>query len=170
MREGIFPSAGPRSPISKVADLTNRDYRDILAALVAEDVRFLVVGAHALAAHGYPRSTVDIDIWIDSEPDNARRVWRALASFGAPMADLGIVEEDLLRRDVVAQFGLPPSRIDILTSVSGPTFADAWPRRITATIEGIRVPAIGLEDLIANKIASGRDKDRVDVKGLRGTS
>ena len=146
----------------------NEDYRDILAALVAQQARFLVVGAHALAVHGYPRATVDLDIWIDPAPDNARRVWRALAEFGAPLGDLGIREEDLTRPDVVAQFGLPPNRIDILTGVSGLTFERAWSNRVDDVLEGVRVPVLGLNDLIENKRASGRDKDRGDVKGLEG--
>lgn len=148
----------------------NEDYRDILAALLGQDVRFLVVGAHALAAHGYLRATADIDIWIDATPENARRVWRALAEFGAPLDDLGIREEDLTRPDVVAQFGLPPNRIDILTGVSGLTFDGAWANRLEEELEGVRVPVLGRTDLIENKRASGREKDRVDVKGLEGKS
>lgn len=100
----------------------NEDYRDLLASLVAEQARFLVVGAHALAVHGYPRATVDIDIWIEPTPENADRVWRALAAFGASLQDLDVTKNDLTRADIVAQFGLPPSRIDILTGVSGLTF------------------------------------------------
>ena len=146
----------------------NEDYRDILAALLAQEARFLVVGAHALAAHGYPRATVDLDIWIAASSDNARRVWRALALFGAPLADLDVQEADLTRPDVVAQFGLPPNRIDILTGVSGLSFDDAWQNRVEATLEGVRVPVLGLDDLVANKVASGRDKDRADLKGLEG--
>lgn len=146
----------------------NEDYRDILVALIAQDVRFLVVGAHALAAHGYPRATVDLDIWIVASTENARRVWRALALFGAPLEDLDVQESDLTRPDVVAQFGLPPNRIDILTGLSGLTFDNAWPNRVEATLEGVIVPVIGLDDLVANKRASGRDRDRADLKGLQG--
>ena len=146
----------------------NEDYHDILAALVAEQVRFLIVGAHALAVHGYPRATVDIDIWIAPSAENADRVWRALAAFGAPLADLGISQRDLSRPDVVVQFGLPPNRIDVLTGVSGLTFDEAWPRRVEEPVEGVRVPVLGRNDLLTNKRASGRDKDRADVKGLEG--
>lgn len=146
----------------------NEDYRDILVELVAQDVRFLIVGAHALATHGYPRATVDLDIWIARSTENARRVWRALAKFGAPLEDLDVQESDLTRSDIVAQFGLPPNRIDILTGLSGVTFDDAWPNRVEATLEGVPVPVIGLADLVANKRASGRDKDRADLKGLQG--
>lgn len=148
----------------------NEDYRDILAALVACRARFLIVGAHALAVHGYPRATVDIDIWVDHSPENAERVWKALAAFGAPLKDLGIRVQDLTRTDVVAQFGLPPNRIDILTGVSGLTFDEAWATRIEESVEGVRVPVLGLDELLKNKRASGRDKDRADVKGLEGRS
>ena len=140
----------------------------MLAALIRHEARFLLVGAHALAAHGYPRATVDIDIWIDRSPENAERVWHALAEFGAPLQELNIQPSDLTQPDVVVQFGLPPSRIDILTGVSGLNFERAWTGRIEEVLEGVRVPVIGRADLIANKLATGRDKDRVDVKGLEG--
>ena len=146
----------------------NEDYRDILVALVEQDARFLVVGAHALAVHGYPRATVDLDIWIDATEENARRVWRALAAFGAPLADLDVTQNDLMRPNVVAQFGLPPNRIDFLTGVSGLTFETAWYNRIEGTLEEVLVPVICLDDLVKNKSASGRDKDRADLKGLQG--
>lgn len=148
----------------------NEDYRDILAALVQQDARFLVVGAHALAVHGYPRATVDLDIWIQSSTENAHRVWRALADFGAPLDDLEVTQSDLTRPNVVAQFGLPPNRIDILTAVSGLTFDAAWPNRVEGEVEGVMVAVIGLDDLLLNKRASGRDKDRADLKGLEGRS
>lgn len=148
----------------------NEDYHDVLAALIRSGTRFLVVGAHALAAHGLPRATVDIDIWIDATPENAERVWRALADFGAPLDDLGVHVHDFTRPDIVAQLGLPPNRVDILTGVSGLTFERAWPNRIEAILEGVRVPVLGLRDLLDNKRASGRDKDRVDLKGLEGKS
>ena len=146
----------------------NEDYHDFLAALVARGARFMVVGAHALAVHGYPRATVDIDVWIDASPDNVARVWQALADFGAPLNDLELREHDLTRADIVAQLGLPPSRIDVLTGVSGLTFDKAWPNRVEETVEGVRVPVLGLAELVANKRASGREKDRADVKGLEG--
>jgi hypothetical protein len=150
--------------------LVNEDYRDILVALVKQEARFLVVGAHALAVHGYPRATVDLDLWIETTAENARRVWRALAEFGAPLADLGIQEADLLRPDTVAQFGLAPNRIDILTGVSGLSFERAWANRIQATLEGVEVPVLSLADLRENKRAAGRDRDRADLNGLEGKS
>jgi hypothetical protein len=111
---------------------------------------------------------VDIDIWIDPSPENAERVWAALAAFGAPMEDLGIRVQDLTRKDVVVQFGLPPNRIDILTGVSGLSFDEAWGRHVEAPVEGVRVPVIGRDALLKNKRASGRDKDRGDANGLEG--
>ena len=146
----------------------NEDYHDILAALIAHNVRFLIVGAHALAVHGYPRSTVDIDIWIDATEENAARVWRALAEFGAPLDDLDVSQQDLTRHNVVVQLGLPPNRIDILTGVSGLTFDRAWENRVEDSLEAVTVPVLGLADLIENKRATGRDKDRVDVRGMEG--
>jgi hypothetical protein len=142
------------------------DYRDLLAALIAADARFIVVGAHALSIHGVPRATVDLDVWTEPTPENAHRVWLALAAFGARLDTLGIAESDFTRQDVVAQFGLPPNRIDILTGVSGLTFAEAWPGRVEAEIEGMRVPFLGRDALIKNKRASGRKKDLGDVESL----
>ena len=146
----------------------NQDYRDLLAALIAKNVRFLVVGAHALAVHGYPRGTVDIDVWIEPTPENAARVWNALSDFGAPLGDLGISQADFIRPDVVAQFGLAPNRIDMLTGVSGLTFAAAWARRVEAQVEGVAAPVLGRDDLVENKKASGRVKDLADLRGLEG--
>ena len=98
------------------------DFRDVLTELVTARAKFMVVGAHAISAHGVPRATVDLEIWIDSTPENARVVYEALARFGAPLDALGVSEADFTATDVVTQIGLPPYRIDILTSVSGLTF------------------------------------------------
>lgn len=140
------------------------NFRDMLNALSAAGVEFLVVGAHALAVHGRPRATGDLDIWVRSTPDNARRVYAALADFGAPLA--GIVPNDFSTTDVVYQVGLPPSRIDVLTGLTGLTFAEAWPRRAEVTLAGVRVALLGREDLIANKRATGRPQDLADVAAL----
>jgi hypothetical protein len=111
---------------------------------------------------------VDLDIWIEPVAENADRVWAGLAAFGAPLHALGIDKSDLTSRDVVAQLGLPPNRIDLLTGLSGLTFDAAWPNRIEATVDGVRVPVIGLNDLKANKLASGRGKDLSDLRGIDG--
>lgn len=140
----------------------------MLNELVRADARFLVVGAHALAAYGVPRATIDLDIWIGRDETNATRVYDALAAFGAPLKDLRVTRYDFMRPDVVAQFGLPPLRIDILTSVSGVEFETAWGQRIHGEIEGVRVPIIDCESFIANKRASGRTKDLADLELLGG--
>ena len=142
------------------------DFRDFLAELVAADAKFLVVGAHALGAHGVPRATVDLDVWIAQTRENATRVWAALAAFGAPLDTLAIQESDFTKTDMVVQFGLPPYRIDVLTGVSGLTFDEAWPDRIEADFENVRVPFLGRAALIRNKRASGRKKDLADLESL----
>jgi hypothetical protein len=144
----------------------SQDFRDLLEALSAEAVRFLVVGAFAMAFHGVPRATGDLDIWVASEPDNARRVMAALRRFGAPVEDHGVTEGDFARKDTVYQIGLPPRRIDVMTSISGVEFDDAWRSRATAEIDGGSVPFIGRDALVANKRASGREKDLVDLRVL----
>jgi hypothetical protein len=142
----------------------NRDFVEMLSALSAAGARFLIVGAHALAAHGAPRATGDLDIWIRATPDNAARVLEALRSFGAALFDLSI--DDLSRPDTVFQIGLPPSRIDILSSISGVSFDQAWSNRLDIKIGDLEVGVIGRADFIANKTASGRPKDLLDLSLL----
>jgi predicted nucleotidyltransferase len=144
--------------------MLNEDYRDMLRALSDEGVRFLLVGAYALAAHGYPRATMDIDIWVMPSPANADAVLRAIGRFGAPLH--GLSKDDLLTEGTVFQIGVAPRRIDIITSASGLDFDGAFERALGVEIEGIelRVPSVG--DLIANKLASGRTKDLADVEAL----
>ena len=147
-------------------DEPNADFHDVLRAFVDHEVRFLVVGAHALAVHGVPRATQDLDIWIDAAPSNAARTWRALVAFGAPLEDLDIRDSDFSRPDVVVQVGMPPNRVDILTGVSGMAFDDAWSNRCEGTVEGVRVPVLGRDAMIRNKRAAGRHKDLGDVEAL----
>src|SRR6476620_4524384 len=115
----------------------NPDFVDLLRALSAAEVRFLVVGAHALALHGRPRATGDLDIWIDATPENAARVVRALQDFGAPGAQLS--EPDFAAPGIVYQIGVPPRRIDLLTELTGLTFADAWPGRLRHRVDDVDV-------------------------------
>ncbi len=139
----------------------------MIKALLEAQARFLVVGAHALAVHGVPRGTQDLDILIDPVPENADRVWQALLIFGAPVASLGISKADLVEPGLVIQFGLPPNRIDFLTSISGiPEFDAAWRGRVNFELRGQVVPFIGRADLIANKRAAGRRKDLADIEAL----
>ena len=145
-----------------------QDFRDLLIELVRADARFLVVGAHALSVYGVPRATIDLDVWIDASPENAKRVWAALAAFGAPLESLNIRESDLTVPNMVAQFGLPPWRIDILTGISGVTFDEAWLERVEDSFDDVRVPFIGRATFIRNKRASGRTKDLADIESLGG--
>jgi hypothetical protein len=145
----------------------NDDFVDMLRALVDAGVEFLVVGAHALAVHGIPRATLDLDVWVRPSRDNAPRVIEALRAFGAPLAAHGIVSADFEEGGTVYQLGLPPNRIDLLTSISGVDFAEAWPSRVEVEVEGIRVPFIGARAQLTNKLAAGRDKDLVDAKLLK---
>jgi len=142
----------------------NRDFVEMLAALSDAGADYLVVGAHALAAHGIPRATGDLDIWVRPTPENAARVWTALERFGAPLHELE--RRDLHTSDVVFQIGLAPSRIDLLTSISGVAFDEAWPNRIIVAVAGQEVPTIGREEFIRNKKAVGRPRDLADVAEL----
>lgn len=142
----------------------NPDFVDLLRAFIAAEVRFLVVGAYALALHGRPRATGDLDVWVEATPDNAGRVMRALAAFGAPLADVS--ESDLAREGVTYQIGVPPGRIDILTELTGLTFTDAWPDRLRRPFGDIEVDFIGRAAFLRNKRATGRPKDLGDIEGM----
>jgi hypothetical protein len=141
-------------------------FREFLAALLAEGARFMLVGAHALAVHGIPRMTADLDVWIEPSEDNAERVWRALVRFGAPVDAMNLTATDLTQPDVIAQIGLPPARVDVLTGIDGVEFAGAWSRRSEAQFLGLTVSVLSRTDLIANKSATGRERDRLDVAAL----
>jgi hypothetical protein len=142
----------------------NPDFVDLLRAFIAADVRFLVVGAYALAVHGRPRGTGDLDVWVDATPDNAARVMRALAAFGAPLSDIS--EADFARPGVTYQMGVPPGRIDVLTELTGLAFADAWPDRVRRPFGGVEVDVIGRAAFIRNKRATGRTQDLADIESL----
>ena len=144
--------------------MLNEDYKDMLQALVAEKVEFLLVGAYALAAHGYPRATMDIDIWVMPSSDNADAVLRAVRRFGAPLHNL--TKADLEKEGTVFQIGVAPRRIDILTAASGLKFKAASSRATSVEIEGITVRIPSIADLIQNKRATGRTKDIADAEAL----
>ena len=144
--------------------MLNEDYRDILHALSDEKVRFLLVGAYALAAHGYPRATMDIDIWVMPSSQNANAVLRALRRFGAPLHNL--TKEDLQKDGTIFQIGVAPRRIDLITTASGLQFEQTYQRSLCVNIEGIEVHIPSIDDLIRNKLATGRTKDLADVEVL----
>jgi len=139
----------------------------VVASLKAARARFLVVGAYAMAAHGVPRATGDLDVWVEPTEENAPRVFGALARFGAPLQALGITLRDLLAPGVVCQIGLPPRRIDVTTVIDGVEFAEAWEDRLEGWLGPVRVSYIGREALIRNKEAAGRAKDLADLELLR---
>ena len=142
----------------------NPDFVDLLRAFAAADVRFLIVGAYALGFHGRPRATGDLDVWIEASEENAPRVMRALAAFGAPLLDIS--EADFAREGNVYQIGLPPGRIDILTQLTGLAFDEAWPERARGRFGDIDVAFIGRDAFIRNKKATGRIKDLGDIEDL----
>lgn len=144
----------------------NPDFSEILSAFSAEGAEYLLVGAYALAVHGLPRATGDLDLWVGTVGDNPKRVRRALERFGAPLDQLTL--KDLTQRDVVFQIGVAPRRIDVMTSVDGVEFAPAWGRRVDTKLEGLTVHVISRDDLIRNKKAAGRPQDLADIAWLEG--
>jgi hypothetical protein len=145
----------------------NEDFADMLAALQNQQVEFLVVGAYALAVHGFPRATGDIDIFVEPTGENAKRVYRALLEFGAPVAAHGIKVSDFETEGAVYQIGLPPRRIDLLTSISGVGYPEAAAHAVRAHLGPREVRFIGIAALIKNKSATGRTKDQADVEQLQ---
>ncbi len=142
----------------------NRDFRDLFSELRAADARFLVIGAHAVMFHAVPRYTKDLDVWVEPSPANARRVYAALARFGAPMETLA--PEDLATEGTIFQIGVEPNRIDVVTAVEGLRFADAWEARVTSTYGEVPISILGLDDLLRNKRAVARPQDLLDVEWL----
>jgi hypothetical protein len=142
----------------------NPDFVDLLRAFAAADVRFLIVGAYALAHHGRPRATGDLDVWVDPTPANSRHVMQALRDFGAPLT--AVVEDDFARPGIVFQIGVPPGRIDVITDLTSLTFAEAWDSRERGHFGEVMVDYIGRDAFIRNKRATGRAKDLGDIEGL----
>jgi hypothetical protein len=141
-----------------------KDVRDLLALLDKHGVRYLIVGGFAVAVHGTPRYTKDLDIWVECSPDNAVRLARVLDDFG--FASLGVSAADFETPDLVVQLGYEPNRIDILTGLTGAQFEEAYPQRVIAKIGDLDVPIIDRASLIANKRALGRPQDLVDAEDL----
>jgi hypothetical protein len=144
--------------------MLNEDYREMLQILLGNEVRFLVVGAYALGAHGYPRATGDFDIWVEPSPDNSKRIYTSLAEFGAPLSDIS--ESTFSEEGLIFQIGVAPRRIDIITSIDGVEFTDAYQHRENIDLEDLTIPFLSKDDLIKNKRATGRAKDALDVDYL----
>ena len=150
--------------------MLNEDYNEMLQCLAAEGVKFLLVGAYALAFHGFPRATMDMDLWIMPSPENAEATLRALRRFGAPTQDLSV--EELQKGNIIFQIGVAPRRIDLMTGVSGLEFNQAYQHALEAVLEGVGAPVrvLSVQDLIKNKKALGRAKDLADVEFLESLS
>ena len=144
--------------------MLNQDFKEFITSLSDNEVRYLVVGGYAVALHGYPRYTKDIDIWIEPTHDNASKLIKALDEFG--FDSLGLKVEDFLEPDMIIQLGYPPNRIDLITTLPGVEFEACYPTRVEAEIEGQRVNFIGLESLKKNKLASNRTQDLADLENL----
>ena len=142
-----------------------QDWREFLSSLNAKRVRYLVIGAHALAAHGAPCYTADLDVWVEPTNANAEKVMVALRAFGFG-ALKGLTADDFVDLDKVVMLGVPPMRIDLLTSISGVKFATAWKRRVRTKLGGVTVNVLSVADLRANKLAAGRPKDLADAQTL----
>jgi hypothetical protein len=142
----------------------NQDFKDLFAEFNAHGVEYLVVGAHALAAHGHVRATKDLDVWVRPGHENAARIISALAAFGAPTHT--VTEHDFAAPGITFQIGVEPVRIDIITAVDGLTFEQAWPNHVVSQYGGERVFVVSRDDLIRNKRATGRPQDLVDIAAL----
>lgn len=142
----------------------NQDFKEFFESLNDNNVRYLVVGGYAVAFHGHPRFTKDIDIWVERSNENSRALILAIEQFG--MGSLGLKEEDFLLPDQVVQIGYPPDRIDILVSITGVDFSECYPNRIETILNGVKIHFIDLEHLRQNKKASGRLQDLADLEKL----
>jgi hypothetical protein len=142
----------------------DRDFSEFVALFTRNDVRFLVVGGYALAAHGLPRATGGFDAWVWVDTDNAVRIVWSLDEFG--FVGLNLSVDDFNRTDVVAQLGFPPHRINIMTSIDGVDFEKVWERKVLIQVDGQSIPFISKEDLITNKRVAGRPEDVADVARL----
>ncbi len=142
-----------------------KDFEDFVALLNKHQVDYLIVGGYALAFHGKPRHTGDLDIWIDISDENAEKMTAVIADFG--MKSLGITNDDFLQKGIITQIGYPPLRIDILNEIDGVYFQDAYINKLIIDIDGLIINYIGLDDLIKNKQSSGRSQDLTDVKTLK---
>ena len=144
--------------------LLNPDYRDMVECLLREGVDFMLVGGYAVALHGWPRTTFDIDFWIMANPENAKAVMQAIKAFGAPLQ--GLTEDDFHRPGMVFQIGVEPQRIDIISAVDGLDYTDASSRAVKMNVDGLEIKVLSLDDLIINKRSSGRPKDVADALAL----
>lgn len=147
--------------------MLNQDYKEMLSLLLDNKVEFLLVGAYALAAHGFPRATADIDIFVKPNSKNASVLFKTLEKFGAPLENIS--RDDFAHPGIILQIGVAPRRIDIITKIDGLTYDEASKGKEIIEIENLSIPVISKQNLIINKLASGREKDKIDAKNLKNS-
>jgi len=145
--------------------MLNEDYKEILQILLSNKTRFLIVGAYAMGAYGYPRATGDFDIWVEASAENSKKIYKSLSEFGAPLSD--VTEKTFTGKGIIFQIGVAPRRIDIITHIDGVAFEEAYKTKEFIEIENLRVPFLSKENLIKNKESTGREKDRLDADYLK---
>ncbi len=145
--------------------MLNEDYKEMLQILLKNKVKFLIVGAYAMGAHGYPRATGDFDIWVEATVENSKKIYKSLSEFKAPMFD--IREETFVEKGIFFQIGVIPRRIDIITHIDGIVFKEAYKTKELIDVENIKIPFLSKENLIKNKESTGRKKDKLDVEYLK---
>ena len=167
--EAIFSAAWELVELAegfKGADVNLKpDFKDLLRSFNKYQVTYLIVGGYAVMKYTEPFYTKDIDLWIEATAENAQRTFAALVEFGAPMADLTV--HDLTQPHIVFQFGMVPARLDVITTIDGVAFAEAWKDRAETHLDDIAISIISLQDLIRNKEAINRDTDRIHLARLR---
>jgi hypothetical protein len=147
--------------------MLNEDYKEMLQILLNNKVKFLIVGAYAMGAQGYPRATGDFDIWVESSSENSKKIYNSLVKFGAPLEQIN--PETFTEKGVIFQIGVAPRRIDILTYIDGVEFNEAYKDKEEIEVENIKIPFLSKKNLIKNKEATGREKDRLDAKYLKNS-
>lgn len=145
--------------------MLNEDYKEMLQSLLDQKVEFIIVGAYALAVHGFPRATGDMDVWIKPNEKNSKKVYKALARFGAPINE--IREDEFSQPGLIFQIGVVPRRIDIITKIDAVEFDEADSDKIFVDIDDLKIPVLSIDKLIKNKMATGREKDLLDAKLLK---
>jgi len=147
--------------------MLNKDYKEMLQILLKNKVKFLIVGAYAMGAYGYPRATGDIDIWVEASFENSKRIYKSLIEFGTPLFNIN--EKTFAEKGIIFQIGIAPRRIDIITQIDGVDFAQSYKTKEIIEIENLKIPFISKKHLIKNKKATGRAKDRLDAEYLKKT-
>jgi hypothetical protein len=144
--------------------MLNEDYKEMLQGLLNNKVKFLIVGAYAMGAYGYPRATGDLDIWVETSSENSEKVYKSLVEFGAPLSEITL--KTFTEEGIIFQIGIAPRRIDIITHIDGVDFAEAYKQKKDVEIEGLKMVFISQQHLIKNKKATGRAKDKLDAEYL----